>query len=196
VLDHSQAKKTEPVEFDHLEWLLERARQGDPDVLPELRRWLDQSGVWKKFGDLGQQVRDAWVRLIASSDLVLRESLLWKLSHLQGELTLGEPTPIERLLIDRVLANWLRLHYAELAATQVINRPKLGEYWDRRQSRAERAYLASLGALTTMRKFLSVVTVPGAAPDQRHDSNSQREGSTVDRNSSGPPLRLVDSGGA
>jgi hypothetical protein len=192
----SSLEKTEPVEFDDLEWLLERARQGDQLVLPEIRDWLDRSGVWRRFGDLGQQVRDAWVRLIASSDLVLRESLLWKIDHLRGELTLGEPTPIERLLIDRVLASWLRLHYAELAGTQVMNRPKLGEYWDRRQSRAERAYLASLGALTTMQKFLSVVTVPGATPDKRHDSNSQREESTVDRTSSGPALRLVDQAGA
>jgi len=99
-------------------------------------------------------------------------------------------------LVDRVLANWLRLHFAELAATQAMNRPKLAEFWDRRQSRAERAYLTSLGALITMRKFLSAVTVPAVTPAQHHDSNSTLEGPIVDPMHSGPPLRLVDYGGA
>ncbi len=122
--------------------------------------------------------------------------LIRKLNDLQGELTPGEPTPIERLLVDRVLANWLRLHFAELAATQAMNRPKHAEFWDRRQSRAERAYLASLGAMTTMRKFLSAVTVAAATTAQHHDSNSTLEGPIVDPTHSGPPLRLVDYGGA
>ena len=139
--------------------MLQRARQGNQDVLPEVRAWLERSGVWRQFGDLGHQAREAWLRLIARNDLVLRESLLRKLNDLLAELTPVEPTPIERLVIDRVLANWLRLHFAELAATQAMNRPKLAEFWDKRQSHAECAYLASLGALTTMRKFLSAVTV-------------------------------------
>jgi len=195
VLDHSQ-EKTEPAEIDHLDWLLQRARQGDEDVLPELRDWLERSAVWRRFGDLGHQAREAWLRLIAGNDLVLRESLIRKLNELRGELTPGEPTPIERLLIDRILANWLRLHFAEIAATRAMNRSKLAEFWDRRQSRAERAYLASLGALTTLRKFLSAVTVPAATTAQHHDSNSTLEGPIVDPTHSGPPLRLVDFGGA
>lgn len=195
MLERSQ-EKAEPAEIDHLDWLLQRARQGDQDVLPELRAWLERSAVWRQFGDLGQQAREAWLRLIAGNDLVLRESLIRKLNDLQAELTPGEPTPIERLLSDRVIANWLRLHFAELAATQAMNRPKLAEFWDRRQSRAERAYVASLGALTTLRKFLSAVTVPGVTTAQRHDSNSTLEGPIVDPTHSGPPLRLVDYGGA
>jgi hypothetical protein len=195
VLEHSQ-EKTEPAEIDHLDWLLQLARQGDQDVLPELRAWLERSAVWRQFGDLGQQARDAWLRLIAGNDLVLRESLIRKLRELQGELTPGEPTPIERLLVDRVLANWLRLHYAELAATQSTNRPKLAEFWDRRQSRAERAYLTSMAALTTMRRFLSMVAVPAATNAPNHDSNSTLEGPIVDSTHSVPPLRVVDYGGA
>ncbi len=192
----SSREEVTPTEIDHLDWLLQRARQGDEDVLPELRAWLDRSAVWRQFGDLGRQARDAWLRLIAGNDLVLRESLLKKLSDLQKELISGEATPIERLLVDRILANWLRLHFAELAATQATNGPKLGEFWDKRQSRAERAYLASLGALTTLRKFLSAVTVPAATTAQHRDSNSTQEGPIVDPTHSGPPLRLVDYGGA
>jgi len=195
VLENSQ-EKTEPAEIDHLDWLLQRARQGDPDVLLELREWLDRSAVWRQWGDLGKQARDAWLRLIAGNDLVLRESILRKLDDLQRELAPSRPTTIERLLIDRVLANWLRLHFAELAATQPRNRPKLAEFWDRRQSRAERAYLASLGALTTLRRLLSMVTVPAVTTAQRQDSNSTLEGPMVDPTHSGPQLRLIDCGGA
>lgn len=195
MLESSQ-EETKPAEIDHLDWLLQRARQGDEDVLPELRAWLDRSAVWRQFSDLGRQARDAWLRLITGNDLVLRESLLKKLSDLQKELISGGATPIERLLVDRILANWLRLHVAELAATQATNRLKLAEFWDKRQSRAERAYLASLGALTTLRRLLSVVTAPAAMTSQHHGSDWTQEGPVVDPTHSRPPLQLVDYGGA
>ena len=191
MLDHSQ-EKAEPAEIDHLDRLLQRARQGDENVLPELREWLERSAVWRHYGDLGQQARQAWLRLIVGNDLVLQESILRKLNELQRELAPRQPTTIERLLIDRVLANWLRLHFAELATTQAMNRPKLAEFWDRRQSRAERAYVASLGALATMRRLLSAVTAPAATTAQHHDSNSTLEGPIVVPTHSGLPLRLVD----
>ncbi len=89
VLDHSQ-EKTEPAEIDHLDWLLQRARQGE-DVLPELRAWLERSAVWRQFGDLGHQAREGWLRLIAGNDIVLRESLIRKLNDLQGELPRYRP---------------------------------------------------------------------------------------------------------
>ena len=195
MLENSQ-EKTEPAELDQIDWLLQRARQGDQDVLPELRAWLDRSSVWRQFGDLGKQARDAWLRLIAGDDLVLRESILRKLDDMKRELAPSQPTATERLLIDRIIANWLQLHYAELAGTQALNKPKLSEFWARRQSRAERAYLASLGALTTLRRLISAVTVPAPTTAQHHDSNSTLEGPIVDPTHSGPPLRLVDYGGA
>jgi hypothetical protein len=195
VLESSQGN-TEPAEIDHLDWLLQRARQGDEDVLPELRTWLEQSAVWRQFGDLGRQARDAWLRLIAGNDLVLRESLRRRLEELHRELAPRRPTPIEQLLIDRILANWLRLHFAELASTQSINRPKIAEFWDRRQSRAERAYLASLGALATMRRLLSAASAPAATTAQHHDPSSGLERPIMDPTHSGPPHRLVDYGEA
>ncbi len=195
MLESSQ-EKTEPPEIDRLDWLLQRARQGDEDVLAEIQDWLERSDVWRRFGDLGQQARDAWLRLIAGNDLVLRESILRKLDDMKRELAPSQPTVTEQLLIDRIIANWLQLHYAELAGTQTLNKPKLSEFWARRQSRAERAYVASLGALTTLRKFLSAVTAPAVTTAQRQDSNSTLEGPIVDPTRSGPPLRLVDYGGA
>jgi len=194
MLESSQ-EKTEPPEIDHLDWLLQRARQGDPDVLLELREWLDRSAVWRQWGDLGKQARDAWLRLIAGNDLVLRESILRKLDDMKRELAPSQPTVTEQLLIDRIVANWLQLHYAELAGTQELNKPKLSEFWARRQSRAERSYLVSLSALATLRRLLSAVTVPAVTTAQRDDSNSTLEGPIVDPTRSGPPLRLVDHGG-
>jgi hypothetical protein len=195
MLESSQ-EKAEPPEIDRLDWLLQRARQGDQDVLLELRSWLDQSGVWKRVGDLNQQARDAWLRLIAGDDLVLRESILRKTDDLKRELAPSQPTATERLLVGRIINNWLQLHYAELAGTQALNKSKLSEFWARRQSRAERAYLASLGALTTLRKFLSAVTVAAPTPAERQGSNSTLEGSVEAPTRSGARLRLVENRGA
>jgi hypothetical protein len=195
MLESSQ-EKTELAEIDHLDWLLQRARQGDESVLPELRTWLERSAVWRQVGDLGLQARDAWLKLIVGNDLALRESILRKLEELQRQLAPRQPTTIERLLIDRVIANWLQLHYAELAGTQAMNKPRLSEFWARRQFRAERAYIRSLGALTTLRRLLCAVTATAATNAQHHASNSTPEGPIVDPTHSEPPLRLADQGAA
>lgn len=187
----------EPPVVNQLDLLLERARSGDEQVVPELRNWLEsRPDLWHFYGDLGRHARQGWLGLVAGKDLAIRESVDRVMLELERELAGPNPSRIERLLIDRVLANWLRLHFAELAATQAMNRPKLAEFWDRRQSRAERAYLASLGALTTLRRLLSMVPVPAVTTAQRQDSNSTLEGPMVDPTHSGPPLRFVDCGGA
>ena len=191
--------KSESAEIDRLDWLLQRARQGDIEVLPELRDWLKRSGVWRQAGDLGRQALAAWVKLIVGSDLALQESILMKLQSLQQELAPTPPTPVERLLIDRIVANWLQLHHAELAGTQAINvnKQRLSEFWSRRQSRAERAYVRSLAALVAVRRLLSAVRPPAAAAAQQDAPSFDSEAPVEDAIHLRPlRLRLVDQGAA
>ncbi|MBL8798579.1 MAG: hypothetical protein JNM56_32080 [Planctomycetia bacterium] len=88
--------------------LLERAQAGDETVLPELRRQLAESPeLWQRCGDLAQHAEVTWLQLIAGRDLFLQESVRRKLDDLKHELLGDSPTPLERLLAERLAVAWL-----------------------------------------------------------------------------------------
>src|SRR4051812_8117097 len=102
---------------DELRGLLDRARRGDADALPALRAALDEHpGIWRHCGDLAAHAERAWIALAAGPDLLLREALGRRLTALKADLAGTNPTPLERLLVDRVAATWLQVAYADAAA--------------------------------------------------------------------------------
>jgi hypothetical protein len=168
--------------------VLERAQQGDRAVLPELTRMLDTNPqVWLNLGDLAAHAERAWVGLAAGPDLALGESLCRKLAALKAELAGPTPSPLERLLVDRVAACWIQTHYADAVAGQAKGRdltPAQLDHLIRRQERAQRSYLAAIRSLATVRKLLptaEVTIAPGkrqavGAPTGTRPDQGDREG--------------------
>jgi hypothetical protein len=146
----------EPAVLEQLNSLLQRARQGDESVLPELRHLLDRKPeIWRHYGDLALHAIRSWTSLIAGEDLTLKESIARKVEELGREIGGSEPTPLERLLIDRVMVTWLQLQHAEVAACQSLkSSPNLGDFWLKRQNSAHRRLLTSVGALAMLRRLL------------------------------------------
>ena len=84
--------------------VLERAERGDLSVLPVLWKLLDANPqAWQSWGDLAMQAETAWVTLVAGPNLVLKESLTRKLVALRAELAGPTPSPLVRLLVDRIV---------------------------------------------------------------------------------------------
>src|SRR4051794_11419508 len=101
---------------DEIRALLERARGGDPATLDDLRGALDRHPeIWRAYGDLALHARDAWVGLIAGPDLALRESLGRQVEAMRADLSGADPTPLEALLVDRIVACWLQVNHADAA---------------------------------------------------------------------------------
>ena len=101
---------------DEVRSVLERARAGDRSAVPEVRRILgDPAQVDWLGGDLARQATQSVVNAAAGEDLVFREALARKLELLRDELAGPEPTPIERLLVERVVACWLHVYDADAA---------------------------------------------------------------------------------
>ena len=97
---------------DELARLVARAERGDLAVLPALREALAANpNLWQTYGDLALQAEGALVRLAAGSNLLLAESLRFKLRALKAELGGASPSPLERLLVERVSASWLQTAY-------------------------------------------------------------------------------------
>jgi hypothetical protein len=110
-------RQPEPLDsIEDLRGLVARART-DPAALPELRRALDlHPEIWRRVGDLAARAEQLWVELIAGPDVLAREALLHHLEALKVELAGPSPSPLERLLVERVAACWLQINHADAAA--------------------------------------------------------------------------------
>jgi hypothetical protein len=139
-----------------------RAEEGDESVLPELRAALNVNGwVWQDYGNLGRQSEAAWLQLIAGKNLMLHESTRRKAEQLRAELAGPEPSPLERLLVDRVVACWLQVNYADAAyAQQKGSTPAQHTAALRRQNSAQQRHLQAAKALAAVRRLLRPAPSP------------------------------------
>jgi hypothetical protein len=93
----------------------------------------------------------------------MAESLLRKLEEMKGESGGPKPSPLERLLIERVTATWLQVNYSDaLFAQRDAARPDpaLLRERSRYQQAAERRHLAAIQMLAVVRKLLKPVPSP------------------------------------
>jgi hypothetical protein len=150
--------------MEELQELARRTQQGDRSVLPELRRALDRHPeVWQAYGDLAAQAQAAWLDLLSGPDMLLQESVERKLAALRADLAGPEPSPLERLLVERVVACWLQTMYADALYAQAREpqaTPSVLRELMRRQESAQRRYLAAIRQLAVVRKLLRPALSP------------------------------------
>ena len=153
-----------PSTTDRLRALLKRAKAGDTMVLPDLQHELDsRPELWQAIADLGRQAEAILVEQAAGDDLVLRMSLQRKLADLRIHLGYESAEPLEALLIDRVVASWLRAVHADVMQARAVEPAlSLGKFLSDRCARAERAHLHAIRQLVAVRKLLGL-TAPADA---------------------------------
>jgi hypothetical protein len=141
---------------------VQRAEQGDEAALPELRVALDANPwCWNRYGDLGRQAQAAWLELIGGKNLMLKESVGRRAEELRAELAGPEPSPLERLLVERVVSCWLQTSYADAAYAQLKGAsPAQHTAALRRQNSAQQRFVLAVKGLATVRKLLR----PGLSP--------------------------------
>jgi hypothetical protein len=151
--------------------------------LPAQKRLLRDPGLVERYGgNLAWQAERSLIRKAAGDNLLFAEALTRKLELLRAEVACQNPAPVERLLIERVVACWLQVHEADIRLAQ--NEPQLtlaqAKYQQRCRDRAHKRYLSALKALALVRKLavpvlmqVNVATGPqqniaqgAAAPDR------------------------------
>jgi hypothetical protein len=154
--------------------ILARLARGDRSALPVFRALVDRCPDAFRGDDLARQVEEHNIALLSGKDLALPELMGRRLAAMRASLGGPDPSPLERLLVERIALNWLYLHLVELAASQADREAAtlaFREYQQRRVDRAHRRYLASIVALAKVRKLgpevlISVVQqVNVAAPE-------------------------------
>jgi hypothetical protein len=148
-------KRPEATETDELMKFLERAQSGDASTLPELRKMLqDPAAIRMLGGELAEQAEQSFIRAASGDNLPFREALTRKLELMRSELSGPNPTPVERLLVERVVACWLQVQDADIRFAQAKD---LSIPWWKcyqlRMDRAHKRYLSALKALALVRKL-------------------------------------------
>jgi hypothetical protein len=144
-----------PARTDDLRQLLKRAQGGDSSTLPAIRKMMQDPFTADLFGNLAQQAELSFIRNAAGEDLAFREALTRKMQLLREELAGPHPTPVERLLVERVVACWLQVQDADVRYAQAQKECtfKQGEYYQLRMDRAHKRYLSALKTLALVRKL-------------------------------------------
>ncbi len=136
--------------------LLKRTHAGDETTLPVVRRMLDDPAAVRMFGgDLAHEVNASFVKAMAGDNVGFREAALKKLELLRAELLGDGPTPVERVLVERVVACWLQVQDAELRAAQGQKDAtfKLLDFHQRRMDATNRRFLAAVRTFALVRKL-------------------------------------------
>jgi hypothetical protein len=112
-------------------------------------------------GNLAKRTEQALVSAVAGKDLAVREALTYKLDLLRQEMAGPTPTPLERLLVERVVACWLQVQYADIRLAQQERELNLSqaECHQRSRDRARRRFLTAVRTLALVRLLALPVLV-------------------------------------
>ena len=143
---------------DNLLHLLVRAEQGDRSVLPALRETFDaEPDLWEQVGNLALQAERSLIRIAAGKNELTYEATERKVQALRDELAGPSPTPLERMLADRIVACWLQVNQAERTCVGFFHdggSMAEAEYHQRRLDGAHRRYLSAIRTLAQVRRLL------------------------------------------
>lgn len=142
--------------------LIDRADAGDATALSELRRLLDQVPwlISQLGGDLAKQAANSLISGITGKHLASKELVLRRLDLMRAELGGPNPSAIEKLLVDRVVACLLQAQHADyMAAEADDDSVAIGDYHQRRQDRANRRVLLAVKTLATVRRLALPIRV-------------------------------------
>ncbi len=146
-----------------------RADRGDERALRTIRRLLDGCPeLWEMWGDVAAAAEDALIDLHAGKSALTREGLRRRLRDMRASLAGPSASPLEHLLVQRVVVCWLHSYEADLAYARALRDvpPQLVELYHRRQDRAARQYLKAIRSLADVRRLLIPVLQLNVAENQ------------------------------
>lgn len=141
-----------------LQAIVELLKRGHREVLPRLRELLrEQPEVWQYVGNLAAQSRRAWIELAGGKDDLLKESVAIYMEEKAKQIAGENPTPLEQLLAERIVAHELRVDYLEAleAQDERAEGTPIGEFRLKKQEIADRQLGRAMKLLTDVRAMMS-----------------------------------------
>ncbi len=148
--------------IDELKGCVEQAQEGDEEALSKVREILKEAPrLARIFVDLANVAERSFVKRFSGDDPLVQEALPPQLKAKREELAGPEPSPLEQLLAERIVACWLQLQYAEAIYAQNLGDMNMvqSEYHQRRLDRLHKRYLSSIKTLAQIRKLGPAVQI-------------------------------------
>jgi hypothetical protein len=141
--------------------LIDRAQDGDEKALPVLRRVLDEEPIVARIVDLARNVERSIIEKMSGDDVFTQEAIPRNLKAMRKEIAGENPSPLERLLAERITVCWLELQYFQAIYAQNLKNMTIpqSDYHQRRIDKAHRRYLSSIKALAQIRKMGPAVQI-------------------------------------
>lgn len=150
--------------LDELRDLSERAEGGDDEARYELKSTLRQSSpeLVVRASDIGRKAQHMLIGTAAARDPLTEYALSGRLDMLREELAGENPTALEVLLVERVVACWMLVELFEVLMAAQLSRDNKHhvplsylKHMIKWQESANRRYLASIRELARVRKLQS-----------------------------------------
>jgi hypothetical protein len=142
---------------DELLALFRRAQSGDESAVPAVRELFRRpEAVAALPMQMSPFEEEQLVGAMAGTDLLYRENILAQAGRLRAELSGPDPSPLEKLLVDRAVMARLHVYHAEsrLAQRYQAGSPaSLLEFWQRAIDRAHRRLLSAVRVLAQVRRL-------------------------------------------
>ena len=158
--DHSASERAAPP-LPTPETALERAREllnaresGDPTAEAELTDLIDRfPSLMHQFGDVARLAHAKWLMLMVGKDAVFQAATIKKLNDLRSQFPVDN-NPVLRLVVERIIATWLQLTYAEgkMAEAGTIDRAGF-RFYSQLQQKAQRQHMQAIRTWNQMQNM-------------------------------------------
>ena len=147
--------------------LLRLAEKGQEDAVPEIRQILNEHPdlTWR-FVDVAHIAEDTLIEeMTKEGDLATKELLRCQLEAMREEIAGENPSPLERLLAERIVATWLQIQLFEGLYTSAMSKKSSsmtiaqGSFHQKRLDQTYRRHLSAIRALAQMRKLLKGASI-------------------------------------
>jgi hypothetical protein len=107
-----------------LQALADKAEAGDKEARRKLRVAVRESSpeVIARASDFRRGAERLLIRTISAGNPLKEEALEVRLSHMRAEIAGANPTPLEVLLTERVVASWLLVEILEALVSLELTR--------------------------------------------------------------------------
>lgn len=140
-----------------LDALVKAADGGDPVALRQVREVFDTvPELWDIYGNLAAIAEATLTQAVAGASAMTRVGLQRKLAAMRIDLAGHDPSSLERLAAERIVATWLLSYEADLAYARSlqVSSTRDSECYERRQDRAARQLLRALRSMALIRRLV------------------------------------------
>ena len=128
---------------------------------PAVRKVLDEAPKVARIIDLARNVERSIIKEMSGNDVFTQEAIPRNLKAMRKEIAGENPSPLERLLAERITVCWLELQYFQALYAQNLGELTItqSDYHQRRIDKAHRRYISSIKALAQIRKMGPAVQI-------------------------------------